>query len=273
MPTVDVPLSTGDSSVHYLRTGTGPGLVLVHGTGATAEANWAPVIEAAADRFTVVAPDLSGSGATTDPGGPITVEDLTAQVLGAAGHAGLDRFHLAGHSLGAVVATAVAGTAPDRVLSLTAHAGWVRTDPHMAFQFDLWLRLMRTDPGLQARLLQATAMGEETLRSRTAADFEAAAAGFAALLGGAADGFVREVEADIAVDVAALLPAITAPTLLISGTDDRIVPPRHQEEQARLIPHAELLRLPGGHGLPFEAPEAFTAAVLGHLDRRPARSR
>ncbi|WP_017591295.1 alpha/beta fold hydrolase [Nocardiopsis potens] len=273
MPIADVPLSAGVGGVHYLRAGTGTGLVLVHGTGATAEGNWAPLAEAAADRFTVVAPDLSGSGATTDPGGPITVDDLVAEVLGAARHAGLDRFHLVGHSLGAVVATAVAGTVPDRVLSLTAHAGWVRTDPHMAFQFDLWLRLMRIDPGLQARLLQATAMGEATLRSRTAADFEAAAAGFAALLDGAADGFVRQVEADLAVDVAALLPEITAPTLLISGTDDRIVPPRHQEEQARLIPHAELLRLPGGHALPFEAPEAFTSAVLDHLDRRPAPAR
>ncbi|MGW5265426.1 alpha/beta fold hydrolase [Microbispora sp. NPDC004025] len=266
MPVVTV----GSSTVGYLVTGTGPGLVLVHGTGATGETNWAPLIEAVAGRFTVVAPDLSGSGTTVDEGGPIHVEDLVAQVLGAAAHAGLERFHLVGHSLGAVVALAAAGTRPDRVLSLTAHAGWARTDPWMAFQMDLWIRLVRTDRALLARLLQFTAMGDATLRARSAEDFEQAAAAFTASLDGAEEGFARQARADIAVDITELLPRVTAPTLIVSSAGDRIVPPHHQRELARLIPHAELVTVPGGHGLPFEDPAAFTAVITEHLDRAAA---
>ncbi|NJP23672.1 alpha/beta hydrolase [Microbispora hainanensis] len=266
MPVVTV----GSSTVNYLVTGTGPGLVLVHGTGADAQANWGPLIDAASGRFTVVAPDLSGSGATVDAGGPIRVEDLVAQVLGAAEHAGLERFHLVGHSLGAVVAVATAGTRPEKILSLTAHAGWARTDPWMAFQMDLWVRLVRTDRELLARLLQFTAMGEETLRARSAEDFEQAAAAFTAMLGGAEDGFERQTLADISVDITGLLPHVSAPTLIVSSADDRIVPPHHQRELARLIPHAELVTVPGGHGLPFEDPAAFTAVITGRLDRMAA---
>ncbi|OPG04235.1 alpha/beta fold hydrolase [Microbispora sp. GKU 823] len=263
MPVVTV----GSSTVNYLLTGTGPGLVLVHGTGATGETNWAPLIEAVAGRFTVVAPDLSGSGATVDGGGPIHVEDLVAQVLGAAEHAGLERFHLVGHSLGAVVALAAAGTRPEKALSLTAHAGWARTDPWMAFQMDLWIRLVRTDRELLARLLQVTAMGDATLRARSPEDFEQAAAAFTASLDGTEEGFARQALADISVDITELLPRVTAPTLIVSSADDRIVPPHHQRELARLIPHAGLVTVPGGHGLPFEDPAAFTAVITDHLDR------
>ncbi|GLX00770.1 alpha/beta hydrolase [Microtetraspora sp. NBRC 16547] len=261
MPTVEVNSGT----VNYLVTGSGPGLVLVHGTGATGETNWAPLIEAVSDRFTVVAPDLSGSGATVDDGGPIHVHDLVSQVLGAAEHAGLERFHLVGHSLGAVVALAAAGTRPERVLSLVAHAGWARTDPWMAFQMDLWIRLMRVDRELLARLLQVTAMGDDTLRARDLADFEQATAGFAALMDGAEAGFVRQARADIDVDITALLPKITAPTLIISSAHDRIVPPHHQRELAESIPGADLVSLPGGHGLPFENPGLFVSTITDRL--------
>ncbi|MGG2464584.1 alpha/beta fold hydrolase [Streptomyces sp. RGM 3693] len=45
---------------------------MVHGTGATRQ-QWLPLTEAVADRFTVVAPDYSGSGGTIDHGGPLTL--------------------------------------------------------------------------------------------------------------------------------------------------------------------------------------------------------
>ncbi|MBG0829222.1 alpha/beta fold hydrolase [Planomonospora sp. ID67723] len=261
MPTVTV----GTSTVNYLRTGRGPGLVLVHGTGADGRSNWAPLIDMVADRYTVVAPDLSGAGATVDDGGPLHVDDLAAQVLGAAEHAGLDGFHLVGHSLGAVVALAAAAARPERVRSVIAHAGWARTDPWMAFQFDLWVRLLGHDRELLARLLQLTAMSDDTLRARGHQDFASATAGFSSLLEGAGQGFVRQARADIDVDITASLSRITAPTLIISSRDDRIVPPHHQRELAELIEKAEFLELPGGHGLPFEHPGSFAEAVASRL--------
>ncbi|WP_077194386.1 alpha/beta fold hydrolase [Streptomyces lydicus] len=267
MPVVDVPVSGGTSKAHYLVTGSGPGLVLVHGTGATGEGNWGPLIKALGDRYTIVAPDLPGSGGTRDPGGPITLHDLVAHVVAAARDAGLDRFHVVGHSLGAVVATATAALHPDLVNSLTAHAGWVRSDPQMVFQFELWQHLARTDPAAMARMMLLTAMGKETLRAWDRTTFEQVAAAVTELLDGARDGLARQSAANAGVDLTGLLPHVTAPTLVISSADDRIVPPHHQHELVDRIPHARLLRVPGGHGLPAENPELLLTKVAEHLER------
>lgn len=266
MPFVDVPTSGGITKAHYLVTGSGPGLVLVHGTGATAAGNWSPLMADLSDRYTIVAPNLQGSGETCDPGGPITLSDMAAVVVAAARDAGLDHFHLVGHSLGAAVAATCAALHPDHVASLTAHAGWVRTDAHMAFQFDLWRQLGGTDPNALARLILLTALGKDTLRAWDEETFAQAAAGFAEQITGAVDGFVRQTTTDMAVDLTGLLPDITAPTLLLSSADDRLVPPHHQLELAERIPQARLLRIPGGHGLPAENPALLTAKVTEFLD-------
>ncbi|WKK25790.1 alpha/beta hydrolase [Streptomyces olivoreticuli] len=263
MPTVTVPVTGGVSEVEYLVTGSGPGVVLVHGTGANPEANFGPLIEALQDTFTVVAPFLSGSARTTDPGGPLTVDDLVAQVLAAADDAGLGSYHLAGHSLGATVAAAAAGARPDRVRSLLLHAGWVATDPWLAFQFDLWQRLLRVDPDLLARVVQLTAMGPATLAALGRDGFEETAAGFTELF--EAGDMARQAALNMEIDISALLPRITAPALVIAGTHDRIVPPHHQRRLAGLMPRATLLELDCGHGLPFENPQLFVDTALSFL--------
>lgn len=267
MPIVDVPVTGGISKAHYSIVGKGPGLVVVHGTGADGQGNWRPLMEALGDRYTIVAPDLPGSGDTHDPGGPITLRDLIAHVVATARHAGLDHFHLVGHSLGAVVATATAGLHPGLVRSLTAHAGWVKPDAQMAFQFELWQRLVLTDPAAMARVLLLTAMGEDTLRAWDRAGFEQATAAFTAALDGARDGVARQAAANTTIDITEFLPNVTAPTLILSSADDRIVPPHHQHELADRIPRATLRRVPGGHGLPAENPALLTAEVTEHLHR------
>ncbi|MET9292560.1 alpha/beta hydrolase [Streptomyces sp. NPDC003077] len=270
MPTVSVPVSNGESRVEYLVTGSGPGLVLVHGTGASPEANFAALITELRDRYTIVAPVLSGSGATTDPGGTLTVDDLVAQTLGAAQAAGLERYHLVGHSLGASVAAAAAAAVPERVDSLVAHAGWVRADAWVTFQFDLWLRLLRTEPDLLARIIQLTAMSPRALRLSSAARLEESARGFAELFD--AEGMARQVEVNLRLDLTDRLSRVTAPTLVIAGIHDVIVPPHHQEEMAASIPGAELVSLDCGHGLPFEDPQLFVKTVTAHLRAHTSRT-
>jgi pimeloyl-ACP methyl ester carboxylesterase len=165
-PKVSVRISGGDANVHYDVSGGGPGLVLVHGTATTRE-QWLPLTEAVRNRFTVVAPNYSGSGLTTDHGGPLTPADLAAEVLAAADHAGLDRFHLVGHSLGSAVATHLAGTHPSRVRSLFLHAGWVKTDVKMDAEFRYWLDLLEHGTEAFARMLPLMAFGPNYWASAT----------------------------------------------------------------------------------------------------------
>ncbi|MFF8653072.1 alpha/beta fold hydrolase [Streptomyces huasconensis] len=264
--TVHVPISGGDSAVDCLVTGSGPALVLVHGTGATPEGNWGPVIDTLKDRYTIVAPTLSGSGSTRDAGGPLTVDDLVAQVLGAVDAADVDTFHLAGHSLGATVAAATAASRPERIRSLFLHAGWAVTDPWQEFQFDLWRRLLRVDKDLFSRALQVTAFGARTLAGRRIEDFEENVAACNALFD--ADGMARQSELNVRVDIAGTLGRITAPTLVVSGSQDLIVPPHHQRKLAAAIAGAQFLELECGHALPFEQPELFTRTVTEFVDQQ-----
>ncbi|WP_171168231.1 alpha/beta fold hydrolase [Streptomyces sp. I05A-00742] len=276
MPTTTASLSHGGAAVAYDLTGSGPGLVLVHGTGATKE-QWQPLTGAVADRFTVVAPDLSGSGATTDHGGPLTVADLADEVLAAADDAGLGTFHLAGHSLGAVVAAYLAGTHPARVRSLALHAAWVRTDTRMAAEFRYWLDLMRTDArhgtDLFARMLPLMAYGPrywERTASKGAGAYESLVR---ALTGAIAAGTDRHTEVDLAVDLRPLLGLITAPTLVLASAHDRLIDAGQQKALLAGIADSRYAEIDAGHGAPGEDPEGFAAKLAAFLDERVAAER
>ena len=100
-----------------LREGSGVPVILVQGVGVIGE-GWRPQIAALRDRYSLVAPDNRGIGGSTLGSGTLTVEDMAADVLAVADAEGFERFHLAGHSMGGLIAQEVALRAPSRVQSL-----------------------------------------------------------------------------------------------------------------------------------------------------------
>ena len=69
-------------------------------------------------------------------------------------------------------------------------------------------------------------------------------------------------------DTRAILPTITAPTLVVVGADDDETPPSYAQAIADLIPGARLVVIPGaGHLLNLEAPEALNAAIADHWEQ------
>jgi pimeloyl-ACP methyl ester carboxylesterase len=252
-------VKVGDTDVAYEVEGDGDPLVLVHGSAGSA-AHWVQVAPGLSDRFTVVLPDYAGAGATTDGGGPLRVDDLAAQVLGVADAVGAERFGLAGWSLGAVVAATAAAAAPERVSGLTLVCGWAVSDARMAFTFDLWRRLLATDPELFARytfadgasrqLFELLGDGVEALIAPTALSF--------------APGSDRHAELDGRVDIADRLPAIAAPTLVVGGVEDRWVPIEHSRHLAAAIAGARLVELDCGHLVLAERAAELTALLREH---------
>jgi len=271
MPKTRVELSRGEAVVEYDIAGTGPGLVLVHGTAAS-RAQWAPLTEAVADRFTVVAPDYSGSGGTLDHGGPITVADLAAEVLAAAEHAGLDGFHLVGHSLGAVIAAHLAATQPQRVRSLALHACWVHTDTRMDAEFRYWLELLHIDAthGSAAfpRMLPLMAFGPRYWERTDAAANEELVHALAGMI---TPGAARQTEVDRTVDLRPLLGNITAPTLVLASRHDRLIGADQQQALLTGIRDARYAEIDAGHGAPAEDPAGFVTKIAGFLDDRLTR--
>ncbi|WP_405488810.1 alpha/beta fold hydrolase [Nocardia sp. NBC_00511] len=263
MPFAHTTLTHGPSDVEYLVRGSGPGVVLVHGTFADAEGNWADLIDALADRYTVLAPNYAGSGATTAPT-EVSVTDLAQQVLAAADHAGLETFHLAGHSLGAVTAAALAGLHPERVNSLVLHAPWAVTRPRGATMFSLWLDLLRTDRPALARLLPLTAMRPETMAQWTPAEMAATVAAFEGMI---AERHAVQVTADRDADIRELLPRITAPTRVLVSAHDQMIPPAGQREVAAAVRGAETVEFEAGHALPLEDANGFSKAITEFFDQ------
>lgn len=224
----------------------GPLLVVGPSLGTTT-ALWAPVAAALGPGVEVLGWDLPGHGASPASTEPFTVGELAAGVLTAVG---ADRaFHYAGDSLGGAVGLALALLAPDRVRSLAPvctgaqigdPAGWrdraalVRaegTEAVVAGSRERWFGPGFTDrePELTERLL-------DDLRSADA------------------ESYAHACEALAELDLREELGAITAPTTVVSGTEDVATPADVGAVIAEAVPGARHVVLDGvGHLAPVEA--------------------
>jgi pimeloyl-ACP methyl ester carboxylesterase len=233
-----------------------PTLVLVHGTAATRE-QWTPLTDAVCDRFTVIAPDYSQSGART-------LAELADEVVAAVGD---QRFHLVGHSLGAVISAAVAAHHPNRVESLVLHAGWAVTDTRLDAEFRYWLDLLGAPdgPALFARMLPLMAFGPRYWQETTAAANDALVA---ELAGAIPAGTARQTEINRTVDLRPALGRIVAPTLVLASTHDRIIEAAQQQALLSGIRNSRYAEIDAGHGAPAEDPKGFNAKVAAFLDEQ-----
>ncbi|WIY02098.1 alpha/beta hydrolase [Amycolatopsis mongoliensis] len=255
MPNVRVTLENGDAVVHYDRTGDGPALLLLHGTAASRE-QWEP-LAAQAQRYTVLAMDFSGSGRTTDHGGPVSVEDLAVEAEAVLDHAGVEAAHVVGHSLGGIVAAHLAGTRPDRVRSAVLHAAWPVTDVRQDAEFRHWLDLLAT--GTFARMLPLMAFGPRYWEQATAESNEQLVKTLESVIEPGAD---RQTETDRTVDLRPVLGKIAAPVLVLGSAHDRLVTAEQQRQLAAAIPGARAATIDAGHGAPAELPDEFARLVL-----------
>jgi len=220
VPQTTVQISTGTATVHFDQAGSGPGLVLVHGTTANRE-QWQHLTEHTKSHRTVVSPDYSGSGLTRDAGGPLTLADLATEVVAAVDAAGLDSFDLVGHSLGAVVGALVAADHPNRVRRLVLHAGWVHPDTRFQHETAHWVRLLRADPALFVDYLPLMAFGPRFWHSATPELITGITSEVLQALD--VEGAIRQIELDAQADITDRLSDITARTLVVTSRHDRLI--------------------------------------------------
>ncbi|WP_029015044.1 alpha/beta fold hydrolase [Niveispirillum irakense] len=108
---------------HYLESGSGPVLVLVHGGGAGADSwgNWKDCIPHFAKRFRVIAPDMIGFGKTDKPSPEAYEYDQPGRgrhLLAFLKAMGIEKAALVGNSMGGATAISVTLADPDRVSKL-----------------------------------------------------------------------------------------------------------------------------------------------------------
>ncbi|WP_026912613.1 3-oxoadipate enol-lactonase [Patulibacter minatonensis] len=239
-----------------------PAVLLLHSIGTDREV-WRPVAErlrAAGLRPVLV--DLRGHGASPAPAPPYALADLADDVLALQDALGLGAPHVAGVSLGGMVAQWLGIHAPDRVDRLVlcctaAHLG----GPGM------W------DPRVEAVLRDGTSvLADGSIDRWVTPAFRAAHPGTEAALRRTvsttpAAGYAGCASAIGAMDLRADLRRITAPTLVLAGADD---PATTLEDHLRPltdgIPGARLAVVPGAsHLAPLERPDVVAEAMLHHL--------
>jgi len=231
-------------------------VLLFHGTTMNRTA-WDFVIGSMPTERTYIQVEFPGSGESAMPSAPLSVEGLVSDALAVLDELKVDRFHVAGYSLGAVIAAATAATVPSRTVSATMLCGWATSDARVRLTFDLWKRLINIGPDLFMRYALVDGFTAEALTGIEPM--------VEAMIGMTADsvapGSIAHLDLDAIVDIAPLLSNITAPSLVISGAQDRWVDPAHGHALSAGITNSTFRTLPAGH-LVIQEQAADVAALL-----------
>jgi pimeloyl-ACP methyl ester carboxylesterase len=264
----DVPSPRGPQpvTVSYTRAGSGAPLLLLHGIGHHRQA-WDPVVDILAAERDVISVDLPGFGVS--PGLPDGLAyDLatTTAVFGAFCEAlELDRPHVAGNSLGGLLALELGREKLVRSVTALSPAGfWTLAERRYAFGVLLSMRRIaeRMPLPLVERLARSAA-GRAVLTSTIYARPsrrapEAVVAETLALA--RATGFTETLRAGTSVQFTEDIPDL--PVTLAWGTRDWLLVPRQGVRAKRIIPRARLVRLPGCGHCPMNDDPALVARVL-----------
>ncbi|MGH9000890.1 MAG: alpha/beta fold hydrolase, partial [Acidimicrobiia bacterium] len=196
-----------------------------------------------------------------------TIAQMADDARAALDAAGVERSDILAYSMGSYAAQALAADHPERVGSMVLAGTACR---HHDWRRDLltgWARLA-TERGMHvmARAAFPWLLGPRTAR-RHGLWINAL---WPLVLSQPAPAFCAQVEALLATDdsdeARSRLSEITAPTLVLAGEQDHLMPPSDGAETAALIPGAAFTVVPGaGHGLMLEAPADFNGAVLNFL--------
>lgn len=276
-------VDVGGVDVAYVDSGgDGPVLLMVHGLSSYLSFWEHQIPHYAEQGYRVLALDLPGYGQSGRPDAPYTPPWYAGVVRGFLDAKGVDRALVMAHSMGGQISLTLALDHPERVeaLVLSAPAGIERFTPGEAqFLSAFWTEdralhtseeelrytftkvvFHRPDEGVE-RLLQ------ERVRMQSTAAFR----GTSVAVSRSIAGMVRHPVVD-------RLGALTVPTLVIYGTDDRMIPNpilhggRTEQicrDAERLIPGVTVVRIPGaGHTVHHDDPAAFHAAADPFLAAR-----
>ena len=237
-----------------------PPLVLAGSLGTTV-AVWDSQVPVLAQWFRVVRVEHPGHGGAGVPEGPGTLEGLGERLLGIMDDLGIGAAHYAGLSLGGLVGMWLAANYPERVSRLALCFTSSRFPGASSYM----------ERAVQVRTAGTAQLAPAALGRWFTAPFLSlhpeVGEGYAAMLAGTgAPGYAYCCEALAGADITAHLGRIKAPTLVVGGALDPVVPPELAAVTMKAIPGASLAVLPGGaHLANVERPGPFNDLLLSHL--------
>jgi pimeloyl-ACP methyl ester carboxylesterase len=264
-------IQRGAHTIHYQTLGEpgSPPLLLIMGLGLSSR-GWDRLPELMAKRFHVLVFDNRGTGRSGRRGWVYRMRDLADDAAAVIEASGARSAHVFGISMGGMIAQELALRHPERVRALALGctiACWRKSRaPSWRAKLDLLLlNLGSATAARVGRLLVSREWHEKNpgsaldwIRRADATSIRPAIAQLLAV--GRHDTLPR-------------LAQIRAPTLVLTGDADRLIPPQNSEVLARAIPGARLLLLQGaGHAFPLEREEETVRALTDHFLACDARA-
>jgi pimeloyl-ACP methyl ester carboxylesterase len=249
------------SGAAYLDRGEGDEtVVLIHGVGMRIEA-WSPQIDRLAETCRVVAVDLPGHGGSAPLGGSPRLEQFVAWFAGVLEELSLGPVNVAGHSMGALIATGIAATAQDKVRRVALLNGvhrrserarkavMARADEIVSGSFDRQAPLARWF-SVEESKGEAYVLVRDLLQTVDASGY--------------ADAYRAFASGDSVYS--GCWPRVTCPALFLTGGDDMNSTAEMAQDMARAAPQGKAVVIPGHrHMVNLTAPEEVNATLAGWL--------
>jgi len=259
-----MPLIESDGTqIYWEQSGSGEPILLIMGLG-YAHQMWfrtRPVLES---RYGVILFDNRGVGKSGVPPGPYSIAQMAADAAAVMDAAGVAKARVFGVSMGGMIAQEFAMGYPERVeqliLGCTA-CGGSNAVPAAAKVLQVLMARATMTPEEGAEAMVPYIYDASTPRERIDQDLAVRRTVYPTT-----EGYMGQVQGIIAWNCFDRLPSIQAPTLVIHGETDQLVPPENAKIIADRIPGAQRIMLPhASHLFSTDQPEASHAAILQFL--------
>lgn len=257
MPTVDA----NGETLFYEVTGVGPPLLLLHAVGAKSD-SWGDLTNSLADRFTIYGVDLRGHGASS-LNGSMTIEEMAHDLEAMLAALDIPSCHVIASSLGALVAVTLAASRPDLVKMLAVSGVGLSPDPVLTDEVYGIREAVHylTDDDFAYQVAEALLIPDAPQSSINGLRD--------GILAQSKQNYLRALEAIERGDLAARAPNVSAPTLVVHGTMDELVPATRAEALAKALPDGTLLTLDDAGQISYlDNPAGFLAVVSDFLERQ-----
>ncbi len=257
-------------NLYYEIHGQGEPLIMIMGFGGT-QSGWIFQRRAFQKHFQVITFDNRGVGKSDKPDGPYSIRMMAEDTAGLMDYLNIDKAHVLGVSMGGYIAQELAINHPQRVKKLVLGCTYARQDEKCGHSAEYHAGLGLPD-GCSSDMLRGVPVSK-VLRTEFPLAFNNRLYGMVISLlmkfyAGrmATEGVSAQFQAIAGHDTLDRLHLIQAPTLLITGTEDRIIKPASSEVLAKMIPDARLVKIHGGsHSVFIGKRRRFNKAVLDFL--------
>lgn len=266
--------TAGDINLYYEVHGSGEPLVLIMGYGFHS-GGWINQVAAFSKEFQVITFDNRGTGRSDKPDPPYTTAMMARDTAGLLDSIGVKDAHIFGLSLGGMIAQHLAANYPSKVKSLVIGSAWcggshgIPLNPDgVSALFDID-RIQNMMPAEFGKTMIPWIYSQGFLKFLN--DNPALLQQMSAMLMAfptPIHGYIGQAAAIKAHDTYELLPKIKAPSLVIAGETDRLMPVENSRILASRIPQAELIMLKNaGHGFIADSSEQANKVILDFLLR------